>query len=45
MHEQAPGLRGRVLRFLRRNLFDYFGRPLTVPCVAVDTAWRAASDF
>jgi tRNA(adenine34) deaminase len=26
MHEQAPGLRGRVLRFLRRNLFDYFGR-------------------
>jgi tRNA(adenine34) deaminase len=21
-----PGLRGRVLRFLRRNLFDYFGR-------------------
>jgi tRNA(adenine34) deaminase len=23
---QPPGLRGRVLRFLRRNLFDYFGR-------------------
>ena len=23
---QPPGLRSRVLRFLRRNLFDYFGR-------------------
>ena len=23
---RPPGLRGRVLRFLRRNLFDYFGR-------------------
>jgi tRNA(adenine34) deaminase len=22
----SPSLRGRVLRFLRRNLFDYFGR-------------------
>lgn len=26
MHEQPPGFRGRMLRFLRRNLFDYFGR-------------------
>ena len=26
MHEQPAGLRGRVLAFLRRNLFDYFGR-------------------
>jgi hypothetical protein len=23
---QPSGLRGRVLRFLRRNFFDYFGR-------------------
>jgi tRNA(adenine34) deaminase len=23
---QSPGLRSRVLRFLRRNVFDYFGR-------------------
>jgi hypothetical protein len=23
---QPPSLRGRVLRFLRRNVFDYFGR-------------------
>jgi len=23
---QPPGLRGRVLGFLRRNFFDYFGR-------------------
>ena len=25
-HEQPAGLRSRVLAFLRRNLFDYFGR-------------------